>query len=471
MNKLLALGTAAVVALAAGYASAQPARPGEAAFRALYKEMVETDSSFASGSCTAVAEKVAVRLKAAGIPDANIHLFAPKEQPKAGGVVAVLPGKNPALKAVMMLGHIDVVNAKREDWTRDPYSLIEEGGYFYGRGTADMKAQSSIWADNLIRFYQEGYKPTRTIKMALTCGEEGGGFTNGARWLTENERELIDAGIALNEGGGGELDENAKPVDQTVQAAQKQVMTFILEATNPGGHSSRPRPDNAIYSLARALDKLSQNDFPVELIPANTSYFSAMAKIVGGEDGAAMTAIVANPMDKAATAQLDKNPSYHTALRTTCVATMADAGHASNALPQRARATINCRVIPNTPPENVRSMLVKWVNDPEVTVTQQGAGGKRVPPSPLTEKVMGPIKTVSNKMWPGVPIIPNMSAGATDAVSFDAAGIPTYGVSGIFRDTDGGGVHGLNERVRVKSVLDGRDFLYTLVKTYAEQKD
>jgi acetylornithine deacetylase/succinyl-diaminopimelate desuccinylase-like protein len=470
-RQLVTIMTAA--ALMAGSATTQAAAPspaaGEAAFRAIYKEMVETDSSFASGSCTAVAEKMAARMKAAGFPEKDLTLFAPAEQPKAGGLVAVFPGTDPKAKAVLMLGHIDVVNAFRADWVRDPYTLIEEDGYFYGRGTTDMKAQSSIWVDNMIRFHQEGYKPKRTIKMALTCGEEGGGFVNGARWLTENKRELIDAALALNEGGGGELDASGKRIDQTVQAAQKVVMSFTLEATNPGGHSSRPRPDNAIYSLVRALEKLSQNDFPVQFNDANRAYFTSMAPIVGGEVGAAMKAIVANPNDKAADALLSKDPSLHTVLRTTCVATMAEAGHAGNALPQRARATINCRVMPEMPMEEVQATLTKWINDPEVKVLGQANSRRRAPPAPLTEQVMGPIKTVSNQMWPGVPVVANMSAGATDAVSLNAAGIPTYGVSGVFRDPDGGNAHGLNERVRVRSVMEGREFLYRLVKAYAEQ--
>jgi acetylornithine deacetylase/succinyl-diaminopimelate desuccinylase-like protein len=456
-------------ALLAGPVQSAPS-PGEPAFRALYKEMVETDSSFAGGSCTAVAEKVAVRLKAAGFTDKDLILFAPPEQPKAGGLVAVIPGTDPKLKAVLMLGHIDVVNAKREDWTRDPFVMVEEGGYFYGRGVADMKAQSSIWADNMIRFKQEGYKPKRTIKMALTCGEEGGGFVNGARWLTENRKDLIDAAFALNEGGGGQLDDKGVRIAQTVQAAQKASMTFTFEATNPGGHSSRPRPDNAIYSLARAVDRLSGYDFPLMFNDANRGYFAAMSKIVGGETGAAMAAIVANPNDKAAEALLNRSPGYHTMLRTTCVATMMSAGHASNALPQRAQANINCRVMPGVPMEDVLAVLTKVVDDPEVKITGRTSLVRRAPPAPLTDEILGPIKAVNAALWGGVPVVPQMSAGASDAIYLNLAGIPTYGVSGIFGDPDGSGAHGLNERVRVRSVLEGRDFLYRLVKTYADPK-
>ncbi|MDB5689345.1 MAG: peptidase [Sphingomonas bacterium] len=464
----IAAALAGAAALLAAPAYAAP-EPGEPAFRAMLKEMVEIDSSFDTGSCTAVTEKLAARMKSAGFPAADLHLFVPEGHPKAGALVAVYPGRDPRLKPVLMLGHIDVVNARRADWTRDPFALIEEDGYFYARGVADMKAQDAIWADSLLRYRAEGYKPLRTIKMALTCGEEGL-FLNGAKWLVDNRRDLIDAGIALNEGGYGELDAAGKRIDQTFQAAQKVVMSFTLEATNPGGHSSLPRPDNAIYSLARALDRVGRYDFPVQFIDANRGYFSRMAKVVGGAEGAAMTAIVANPGDKAASDLLNASPSYHSMLRTTCVATMLEGGHAANALPQRARATINCRVIPGVPTETIQAELVRVVADPEVTVTA-GRTYKPSAPAPVTDRVFGPAQRISAEIWPGVPLVPHMATGATDAVTLNAAGIPTYGVSGLFRDPDGNGVHGLNERIRVRSVMEARAYLFRLVKAYADQKD
>ncbi|WP_298400288.1 M20/M25/M40 family metallo-hydrolase [Sphingobium sp.] len=461
--------TVALLACGAGVATAAPS-PQDASFRAMLKEMVETDSSADSGSCTSVVEKIAARMKAAGYPEQNLHLFVPEGHPKAGALVAVYPGRDPKRKAVLMLGHVDVVNARRADWTRDPYAFIEEDGYYYGRGVADMKAQDAIWVDNLLRFQAEKYKPLRTIKMALTCGEEGGGFLNGAKWLVDNQKELVDASVALNEGGYGELDDKGKRVDQTFQAAQKVVMQFTLETTNPGGHSSVPRPDNAIYSLARALDRLSKYDFPVQFIDANRGYFSKMAKVVGGEEGAAMSAIVANPKDEAANTLLNKSPSYHSMLRTTCVATLLSAGHAANALPQRATATVNCRVIPGVPTEEVLATLVKVVDDPEVKVSASRTY-RPANPAPVTDRILGPAIKVSQQVWPDVPVVPHMATGATDAVTMNAAGIPTYGVTGLFRDPDGNGVHGLNERIRVRSVMEGRTFLYGLVKAYADQKD
>lgn len=458
----------AVISAPLGAAPAPAA--GEPAFRAMFKEMVEINSAQEGGSCTPVIDALAARMKAAGYPEADLHRFVPDNDPKAGILVAVLPGRDPKLKPVLMLGHVDVVNARRADWTRDPYKLIEEGGFFYARGVADMKGQDAIWADNLLRYKAEGYKPLRTIKMALTCGEEGGGFVNGAKWLVDNQRALIDAGIALNEGGYGELDASGKPVVQTFQAAQKVVMSFTLETTNPGGHSSVPRPDNAIYSLARALDAVSKYDFPVQFIDANRAYFTQMAKIVGGADGPAMARIVADPDDKSANEQLNKSPQYHSMLRTTCVATLMNGGHAGNALPQRATATINCRVIPGVPQEEVQAALVKAINDPEVAVTPS-RGYRPMSPAPVTEKLLGPARSISAKIWPGIPVIPHMATGATDAVSLTPAGIPTYGISGLFRDPDGNGVHGLNERIRVSSLMNGRAFLYQLVKAYADQKN
>lgn len=462
---------AATVAVALFAGPALAAEPGEEAFRAMFKEMVETDSSGESGSCTPVIEKLVARMKAAGFPEAQLHSFVPKEDPKAAALVAVYPGRDPKLKAVLMLGHVDVVNARRADWTRDPYKLIEEDGYFYARGVADMKAQDAIWADNLLRYQAEKYKPLRTIKMALTCGEEGGGLLNGARWLAENQRDLIDAGFALNEGGYGEFDETGKKrLNQTFQAAQKVSMSFTLEATNPGGHSSVPRPDNAIYSLARALDRLSQYDFPVKFIDANRGYFSRMAPVIGGETGAAMAAIVAHPEDKAANAVLNRSPTYHSMLRTTCVATLLSGGHAGNALPQRATANVNCRVMPGTPSDEVLATLTRVMNDPEIKITG-GRATTPVAPPPVTDRLLVPAQRITSSVWPGVVVVPHLQPGASDAVTLNAAGIPTFGVSGLFRDPDNNGVHGLNERIRVQSVMEGRRFLYDLVKAYADQKD
>ena len=444
-------------------------RPDQQRFRALYKELIETNTSLSAGSCTLAASRMAAHLKAAGYPDADLHPFSVPDHPKEGGLVAILHGSDSKAKAILLLGHLDVVEAKREDWTRDPFTLIEEGGYFYGRGTADMKAQVAAWVDAMVRYKEEGFKPRRSIKMALTCGEETSTAFNGAGWLATHERALIDAEFALNEGGGGRLDASGKPLILTVQAAEKFPQNYQLEVTNPGGHSSRPVPNNAIYHLAAGLTKISTYQFPFQASDITKAYFAKMGPQVGGEMGAAMTAF--SKGDMMAAPVLAKDPSYNSVLHTTCIPTLLSAGHANNALPQRADANINCRIFPGTSVEEVRAKLQELVGDSEIKVT---ASDKRseVPkgPQPLTPVIFKPVEDLAAKMWPGVPVVPFMSAGATDGAFLTPAGIPTYGVSGMFGDPDGNGAHGLNERLRVKSVYDGRDFLYQIVKVYAQAK-
>ncbi len=465
---------AAIAALMSGSALAAPkasADTGEAAFRSLYKELVETNTTGSAGSCTLAAERMAARMKAAGFPDGDLVVFTPEGKPKDGGLVATFPGKDPKAKAILLLAHIDVVEARREDWTRDPFVMVEENGFFHGRGVADDKAQAAIWTDTLIRYRQEGFKPRRTLKLALTCGEEGGGQVNGAAWLAKNRRDLIDAGLAINEGGGGAFGPDGKRLTNTILVAEKAPVTFTFEVTNPGGHSSRPRPDNAIYQLSAALQRLAAYEFPVQFNDGNRGFFQRMSKVVGGETGAAMAAIVANPNDAAANALLSKDVNYHAYLRTTCVATMLDAGHAGNALPQRARATVNCRVLPGVPTEEVQKTLEQVVADPGVKITASPRFFPESKPPALTPAILGPIEKVTAQMWPGVAVVPVMEAGATDSSFLNAVGIPSYGISGLFFEPDLGGVHGLNERVRVQSVMESREFLYRLVKLYADQKD
>jgi acetylornithine deacetylase/succinyl-diaminopimelate desuccinylase-like protein len=368
-----------------------------------------------------------------------------------------------------MLAHVDVVEAKREDWTRDPFTLIEEGGYFYARGTSDMKAQAAIWVDNLVRFREEGFKPKRTIKLALTCGEETSSALNGAGWLAANAREAIDADFAITEGVDADLDAQGHRVMVGVLAAEKISQNFVFEVTNKGGHSSRPVPDNAIYHLVRAVDRVSRYEFPVQLNAANRGYFTGMSRIVGGENGAAMAAVVANPENQAAVAVLDRDRNWHAMLRTTCVATMLSAGHATNALPQRATANINCRIFPGVTPETVLAQLVKLADDPAVTVSIPETRGPIANPTPLTPRILKPVETVAHQLWPGVPVVPALEPAASDAQFLNPAGIATYGITGLFTDPDGGNIHGLNERIRVQSVYEGRTFLYRLVKLYANQ--
>jgi acetylornithine deacetylase/succinyl-diaminopimelate desuccinylase-like protein len=474
MSKLISALAAASLLFAGSTQAQSPAsgaRPDQVAFRALYKELVETNTTASAGDCTLAAQRMAAHLKAAGFPDNDLTIFFRPDLPKNGGLVAIYPGTDPKAKAILLLAHLDVVEAKREDWTRDPFTLVEEGGYFSARGAMDDKAQAAIWVDSLVRYKTDGFHPKRTIKMALTCGEEGGAPFNGASWLVQNKRDLIDAEFALNEGAGGQLDDHGKRIAHTIEAGEKTSQSFTLEVTNPGGHSSRPVPDNAIYRLADALEKIRAYEFPVMINDANGGYLSKMGKVVGGEQGAAMTALMANPKDAKADAILSKDPGLHTMLRTTCVATMLSAGHAQNALPQRATANINCRIFPGVAREAVRAKLVELIGDPQVSVSQAAVAGPRgeAPAPALTPKVMGPIEKVSAEMWPGIPVVPILQAGATDGKALTAGGIPTYGVSGIFLEPDLGRIHGLNERVGVAALYEGRDFLYKLVKIYADQ--
>ena len=468
--RFLTLSLAAFLSGTAASAAPPPAAADdEAAFRATYKELVETNTTLSAGSCTLAAERMAARLRAAGFPESDLHLIVAPDHPKEGNLVAILPGHDAAAKAILLLAHIDVVEANRADWERDPFTLVEENGFFYARGSSDDKAQAAVWVDTLARMKREGYRPKRTIKMALTCGEETAGAFNGAEYLAANHRQLIDAEFGLNEGAGGLLDKNGKPVILNIQAGEKFPQNYRFEVTNPGGHSARPVKDNAIYRLADALIRLRAYDFPIEANEATRGYFAAMAKLTPGPVAEAMAAFAADPSNAAAAhAIAEANPSWNGILHTTCVATLLEAGHATNALPQRARANVNCRIFPGTTVEQVRQELERVVGDDQVKITTLETRSKVSPPPPLTEKVVGPARKVAAEMWPGVPLVPLMSAGATDASFLTPVGIPTYGLSGFFSDAEGSHAHGLNERMGVKSLLDGRRYLYRLVKLYAD---
>lgn len=474
MKYLFALA-AVTIALPAFAAPPQDTPAGEQRFRELYKELVETNTTLSAGSCTLAAERMAARLKAAGFPESDLHPFAAPGHEKEGGLVAIYPGKDAKAKAILLLAHIDVVEAKREDWTRDPFTLVEENGSFYARGAMDDKAEAAIWTDLLIRYKTENYRPRRTLKLALTCGEETAGAFNGAQWLTENKRDLIDAEFALNEGAWGELDANGQHVVHQIEAGEKFPQNYFLEVTNPGGHSSRPMKVNAIYQLAEALIRVKGYEFPAQFNDANRAYFTAIAKLKaakGDTDVAnAMNAFLRNPDDQQAIALVSgKDPSWNATLRTTCVATLLNAGHASNALPQRAQATVNCRIFPGVSAEAVRAKLEELIADPAVKVTADQARGPTAVPPPLTRAFLAPIEKLTQQFWPGVPVVPILQPGATDGEFTNAVGIPTYGVEPVFMGPDLGHIHGLNEYVGVKSLLEGREFLYRLVKIYAEQK-
>jgi acetylornithine deacetylase/succinyl-diaminopimelate desuccinylase-like protein len=469
LQDVAAAGMLAVAASAMAAAPAAAPRADQLEFRSLYRELIETNTSHSVGSCTLASERMAAHLRAAGYPDSDLHPFAVAEHPKDGGLVAVLPGTDRGAKAILLLAHLDVVEARREDWTRDPFTLVEEGGYFYGRGTFDDKSMAAVWVDTLIRLRKEGYRPKRAIKMALTCGEEGGAAFVGAEYLVRHERPLIDAAFALNEFAYGVLDAQGHRVVMEIEAGEKTDQDYRIEVANPGGHSSRPVKNNAIYHLAAGLTRISNYEFPVQLNDTTRTYFSRMSTIVGGETGAAMKAIAADPADPKAAATLSQDPRLNAMLRTTCVATLMDAGHATNALPQRARANINCRIFPGVAIEDVRRTLGGIMADPEISVTTVEPSEPVVLAPPLTAAIMKPIEQVTRRIYPGIEVVPVLQSAGTDAVYLAESGIPTYGISGMFVDPDLGNIHGLNERIRVQSLYDGRDFLFSLVKLYAEQ--
>lgn len=464
---------AAVAVLgAASAAAAAPAktsgpRPDQAAFRDLYKELIETNTTLSSGSCTLASEKLAVRLKAAGYTDREMEVVVPPEQPKQGALVATLAGTDPNLKPILLLAHIDVVEANRADWERDPFTLVEENGFFYARGASDDKSMAAAFADNMIRYKREGLKPKRSLRLALTCGEETPDNFNGVQWLIANRPELLDAEFALNEGAGGQIDANGRKVFLGIQAGEKVYQDFTLRITNPGGHSSRPVKDNAIVRLSAGLTRIGAYDFPIALNEATRNHYARMADIEGGETGAAMKALAADPSDAAAATFLARSPGRNSMMRTTCVPTQVKAGHAPNALPQRAEANVNCRILPGEKVEDVRKALVLAINDPGIAVETVGKPSPVSPPPPLNARVMGPATTVASAMWPGVPIVPAMATGATDGRFLLVAGVPTYGLSGMFSPPGDSGAHGLNERISVQALYEGRDFLYEVVKLYA----
>jgi acetylornithine deacetylase/succinyl-diaminopimelate desuccinylase-like protein len=467
----------AATAIAGVIATASMAQaPGpttdETAFRDLYRQLIEINTTRSVGSCTAAAEAMRARLLAAGIPASDMQILAPPDRPKDGALIAVLHGRDRTAKPILLLAHIDVVEAKREDWERDPFKLIEEKGWFYARGASDDKAMAAVFTDSLIRYRQEGFKPRRDIKLALTCGEETSETFNSVRWLTETQPAVLSASFALNEGAGGELDQNSKPVALQIQAGEKVYQDFALEASDVGGHSSRPTKNNPIVRLSVGLAKLGAHDFAIALNQATRGYFEAEAKLMPPEVAADMRAVLKNPPDEAAAERLwAANPGWNGSLRTTCVVTEIQGGHAPNALPQHVRANVNCRILPGVPIAEVQKEIVQVLGDGKISVSPTGETGMQAPPPPLSERIMGPVRKVAESIWPGVAIVPTMATGATDGRFLNATGVPTYGLSGMFHDAEGSRAHGLNERIRVKSLMDGRRFLYEVVKLYANGTD
>ena len=442
--------------------------------RDIFRELIEINTTDSVGSTTRAAEAMAKRLKDAGFPAADIQVLGPND--RKGNMVARLRGSG-SKKPVLIIGHLDVVEARREDWTTDPFQFVEKDGYFYGRGTQDMKVDDAILVTTFIRFRREGYHPDRDLILALTADEEGG-KSNGVDWLLKNHRDLIDAEFVLNADSGGVTTMNGKPVNVDVEASEKQYADFELTVLNPGGHSSLPTPDNAIYHLADALSRLEHSPFPVELNAVTRTYFERRAPLENAQTKADMNAILHTPPDAAAVARLSRDPRYNSMLRTTCVATRLSAGHANNALPQTAQANVNCRILPGHSPAETQQALIRMFADPKVAVRYVGAIGAadRAPDSkgfptvlPAAE-VLRPLEQVAAEMWPGAPVIPEMETGASDSIYTMAAGIPSYGINGVGIDQDDIRAHGKDERVRVSSYFEGVDFYYRFLKAMTGDK-
>jgi acetylornithine deacetylase/succinyl-diaminopimelate desuccinylase-like protein len=437
----------------------------------IFKQLIEINTTDSVGSTTLAAQAMAQRLLDAGFSAADVTVIGPND--RKGNMVARYRGKpGSKKKAILIIGHTDVVEARREDWTTDPFQFVEKDGYYYGRGTQDMKESDAIAVMAFIRMKREGFIPDRDIVLALTADEEGG-KSNGVDWLLRNHRGLIDAEFALNPDSGGVVMDQGKPVSMEFEATEKLYADFQVAATNPGGHSSLPKPENAIYHVVDALAKLERAPFPFELTAVTREYFTQMAKTQTGQVAADMRAILATPPDQAGVDRLSQDARYNSTLRTTCVATMMNAGHAPNALPQRAEANINCRIFPGHSQEDIRLDLVKLFDDPKLTVryvsdsgevSEHGSDRKAMVPPPVNSDVMDALNSVSRKIWPDIAVFPEMETGASDSIYTMSAGIPSYGISGVALDRNDVRAHGKDERVPVESYYTGVEFYYQFLK-------
>ncbi len=443
--------------------------PHQSMLRGIYQELIEINTTDSVGDTTKAAEAMAVRLRAAGFPEADVRVLVHPGNNRKGNLVARYRSANPKRKPLLLLAHIDVVEARKEDWSDnlDPFKLTERDGYFYGRGTTDDKAMAAIFVTNLIRYKQANAQFDRDIILALTADEEGGDF-NGVEWLIANHRDLVSAEFGINEGGGGRHRKGVK-LFNGVQASEKVYQSFLLEIKNKGGHSSLPSKDNAIYQLAAGLERLSKFDFPVNLNEVTRGYFQKMSAIETGQSAKDMKTIAAATSEAEAVKRLSDSPYYNALMRTTCVATKLEGGHAENALPQTARATVNCRILPQENAKDIHRKLIEVLADDRIAVTFIKEP-KPSPPSPLTPEVMRPIENATRSMWKDIPIVPIMGTGATDSLYFRQVGVPMYGVSGIFGDIDDNRAHGRDERLGVREFYEGQEFLDKLVKSLAGEK-
>ena len=479
-----AIAIAIAIAAAAGVLRAGvgwSAAVGEPANRILahdiFKQLIEINTTDSVGSTTVAAQAMAQRLLDAGFPAADVVVLGPND--RKGNLVVRYRGKaGSKLRPILIIAHLDVVEARREDWSTDPFQFVEQDGYYYGRGTQDMKSNDAVMVTDFLRLKHEEFVPDRDVILALTADEEGG-KSNGVDWLLRNHRDLIDAEFVLNPDSGGVVTDHGKPLTVEFEATEKLYADFQVSATNPGGHSSLPKPDNAIYHVADALALLQRSPFPVELNNVTREYFTQMAAIGTGENAADFRAVSSAPPDLEAAARLSQDARFNSTLRTTCVATMMSAGHALNALPQRAEANVNCRILPGHSQEEIRQDLVKLFNDPSLSVryvsdsggvTEHGSDRKAMAPPPLRADVMVALRSVAGRLWPGTPVIPIMETGASDSIHTMMAGIPSYGISGIAIDRDDVRMHGKDERVPVESYYTGVEFYYEFLKTLTTRK-
>jgi len=472
---MAAVGCGLAQAAAAG--SPQSESVTRAMAREVFKQLIEINTTDSIGSTTLAAQAMEQRFLAAGFPRADVVLLGPNE--RKGNLVVRYRGKpDSRLKPVLIIAHLDVVEARREDWTTDPFVFVEKEGYFYGRGTQDMKSSDAIAVTDLIRLKSEGYVPDRDIILALTADEEGG-RSNGVDWLLQHHRDLVDAEYALNPDSGGVTSVAGKALTVEIEATEKLYADFELVATNPGGHSSLPRPDNAIYHVADALAVLEKSPFPVELNPVTREYFEHLATVESPDTAADIHAVLATPPDAAAAGRLSRDPRFNSTLRTTCVPTMLSGGHAPNALPGRAAANVNCRILPGHSQEDVRLELVRLFDDPALSVlyksdagdlSPQGSDRKAMTPPPPRADVMNALRRIAAQMWPGAPVLPIMETGASDSIHTMLAGIPSYGINGLAIDRDDNRMHGRDERIGVESFYAGLDFYYEFLKALTTGK-
>jgi acetylornithine deacetylase/succinyl-diaminopimelate desuccinylase-like protein len=437
----------------------------------IFKELIEINTTDSIGSITMAAQAMRKRLLDAGFAPADVVVIGPNERKE--NMVARYRGKaGSKLRPILIIGHLDVVEARREDWSTDPFKFVEQDGYYYGRGTQDMKESDAIAVTDFIRLKKEGFVPDRDIILALTADEEGG-RSNGVDWLLKNHRDMVDAEFVLNPDSGGVATDHGKPLTIEFEATEKLYADYQVLATNPGGHSSLPKPDNAIYHVADALGVLEKSPFPFELNPVTREYFTQMAGIETGQTAADIRSILGTTPDPAAIQRLSQDARYNSTMRTTCVATMLSGGHAPNALPQRAEANVNCRIFPGHSQEEIRLQLVRLFDDPKLSVrcrtdagdlADQCSDRKSMVPPPLRADVMKSLRKVAAQLWPGTPVIPTMVTGSSDSIYTMYAGIPSYGISGVAVDRDDMRMHGKDERLKVDSYYTGVEFYYQFLK-------